>query len=237
MMSGKNKNKVNEPAASYGESLSFEKVWAMFQRIGELIQEDQKKIMKYWEKSEREWAEIRKKAEEDRERAEKDREKSEREWAEIRRLTRETDEKIKKLNDLFTTQWGRLVESLVEGDLLRVLKERGIQVKRTLQRVESDNPDQSYEFDIIALDGEHIVIVEVKTTLRTSDVRRFVYKLKQLRNWMPEYAGKKVLGAVAYLQTNADSHKMAQNQGLFAIKATGKSAHIINPEGFNPKVF
>ena len=39
---------------------------------------------------------------------------------------KETDRKIKKLNDLFTGQWGKLMESLVEGDLIKLLKERQI---------------------------------------------------------------------------------------------------------------
>jgi hypothetical protein len=35
---------------------------------------------------------------------------------------RETDKKLNKATDLFTSQWGRLVESLVEGDLVKILR-------------------------------------------------------------------------------------------------------------------
>ena len=51
---------------------------------------------------------------------------------------KETDKKIKDLTYLFTSQWGKLVESLVEGDLIRLLNERGITVQRTLTNVEGN---------------------------------------------------------------------------------------------------
>ena len=158
-------------------------------------------------------------------------------FQETDRQFKETDKKIKESWNMFTTQWGRLIESLVEGDLPRVLQERGITVTRTIQRVEGGDAKQAYEFDIIATNGDVSVVVEVKTTLRPADVTDFLYKMKHFRQWMPEFAKKKVIGAVAYLQANAGSQTMARNKGLFAIRATGKSAHITNPEEFVPKNF
>ncbi len=150
---------------------------------------------------------------------------------------RETDKKIKKAFDLFTSQWGRLVESLVEGDLPRVMQERGIMVKRTVERAKSDD-DKGYEFDIIAVNGDICVVVEVKTTLRPDDITEFLRKLRHFREWMPEYAGKeRILGAVAYIRIHSNSDKMAEKNGLFTIRATGKSAKIVNPEDFEPKTF
>ena len=40
------------------------------------------------------------------------------------RKFQETDKRIREAFDLFTSQWGKLVESLVEGDLIRTLNER-----------------------------------------------------------------------------------------------------------------
>ena len=149
----------------------------------------------------------------------------------------ETDKKLKKAIDLFTCQWGRLIESLVEGDLPRVLSERGIEIKRTVERAKSEE-ESGREFDIIAVDGDVCVVVEVKTTLRPDDVAHFINTIKHFREWMPEYAYKKrVLGAVAYLHAVSRSEAMAQKLGLFTIRATGKSARIVNPPDFEPKEF
>ncbi|MCK9270493.1 MAG: hypothetical protein RBR47_10260 [Bacteroidales bacterium] len=148
---------------------------------------------------------------------------------------KETDRRMKQLQNLFTTQWGKLVESLVEGDLAKMLNERGIQVQRTLQNVDGKYGDIDYEFDIIAVNGNEIVIVEVKTTLRTDDVIHFLSKLEHAKTWMTEYKNHTVIGAVACLVEQSGSMKMAMKHGLLAIKATGGSAAIVNKPGFEPR--
>jgi hypothetical protein len=150
---------------------------------------------------------------------------------------RETDKKMKELQELFTSQWGKLIESLVKGDLIRMLNERGIPVRNTAERSKGSYEGVSYEFDIIAENGEQVVFVEVKTTLKPPDVDEFIGKLRQVKKWYPKYRDNKVIGAVAYLKADAGSEKMAENKGLFVIRATGSSATIINPPGFKPKAF
>ena len=43
--------------------------------------------------------------------------------------------------------------------------------------------------------------------------------------------------AVAYLQAQDSADKMAENKGLFVIRATGDSAAIINAPNFTPRGF
>lgn len=150
---------------------------------------------------------------------------------------RETDKKMKELQDLFVTQWGKLMETLVEGDLVKLLNARGIEVHRTSQRVSGNYKGNPYEFDIIALNGKEVVIVEVKTTLRVKDVKKFLEKISSAKIWMPELSNKVIYGAVAYLTANSSSHVMAANKGLFTIRATGNSASIVNKEDFKPAKF
>jgi Holliday junction resolvase len=150
---------------------------------------------------------------------------------------KETDKKINELTYLFTSHWGKLVESLVEGDLIRLLNERGIKVQRTLTNVDGVYQGKNFEFDIIAINGETIVIVEVKTTLRPNDVKKFVAKLKDAKIWMPEYKNMQVLGAMAYIKVQGGSRTMAIKKGLFVIRATGNSASIVNENNFKPHLF
>ena len=42
---------------------------------------------------------------------------------------------MKKLAGLFTSQWGALMESLVEGDLVPLLQARGVTVRYTHTRM------------------------------------------------------------------------------------------------------
>ncbi|MCH8555891.1 MAG: hypothetical protein LAT76_12090, partial [Schleiferiaceae bacterium] len=150
---------------------------------------------------------------------------------------KETDKRIKKLNDLFTSQWGKLIESLVEGDLIALLNAKGIMVERTQERVKGSHRGNPYEFDIIASNGVAVVVVEVKTTLRPNDVKHFKAKLAQVKTLISDYEHKTIYGAMAYLKADAGSAAMAENQGLFIIKATGSSASIANSADFEPKAF
>ncbi len=157
--------------------------------------------------------------------------------AETDKMMRKTDQRIKELNELFTGQWGKLMESLVEGDLIKLLKERQIPVEATLTNLAGRYNGEETEFDIIAVNGAEIVVVEVKTTLSLRDVKRFVGKLENFKKWRPEYRDKKVYGAVAYLKARGDSKGYAEEQRLFVIRAVGGSASIVNSKDFKPRSF
>ncbi len=144
---------------------------------------------------------------------------------------------INKLSALFTSQWGKLIEALVNGDLVKLLNEKGIEVHRTLQRVKGNYQGQNYEYDIIAVNGQEIVIVEVKTTLRPPDVNDFHEKLWKAKTYMSEYRDKRIYGCMAFLTADGGSDSMAEKLGLFIIRATGSSASIVNKSDFSPKAF
>ena len=150
---------------------------------------------------------------------------------------KETDRRLKKLDELFTSQWGKLVESLVEGDLIALLQEQGIKVQTTHPTVKGRRNGEHFEYDILAANGEEVVVVEVKTTLRAGDVTHFLEKLDKFTGWVPEFKGRKVLGAVAYLKVDHSVEVYSERQGLYIIRATGSSASIINQADFQPRVF
>lgn len=181
--------------------------------------------------------EDRKSQKEDRKSQKERSEELDRRMKETDRQMKETDRRLKKAESLFTTQWGKLMESLVSGDLVRLLDGRGIGVRSLAQRTLTRRGGESYEVDIMAVNGEEIVVVEVKTTLRPEDVGRFHSKLVRFKEWWPEYRDRKVYGAMAYLQASDDVARHAERQGFFVIRATGDSASIVNAEDFEPRVF
>ena len=150
---------------------------------------------------------------------------------------KDTDRRLKKLDELFTSQWGKLVESLVEGDLIALLQEQGIKVQTTHPTVKGRRNGEHFEYDILAANGEEVVVVEVKTTLRAGDVTHFLEKLDKFTGWVPEFKGRNVLGAVAYLKVDHSVEVYAERQGLYIIRATGSSASIINQADFQPRMF
>ena len=155
----------------------------------------------------------------------------------MKQTDRRIDKRMKKLEGLFTGQWGKLMESLVEGDLVPLLQARGISVQSTHTRMRGRRNGEHYEFDILAGNGEEMVVVEVKTTLKVDDVKAVPGQTEKIHGVRTGYQGKQIYGAVAYLRTEQDSELYAERQGLYVIRATGNSASIINTEDFRPRVF
>ena len=60
---------------------------------------------------------------------------------------KETDRRLKKLDRLFNSQWSKLMESLVEGDLVGLLQAQGIAVERTCTNVKGGRDGRHYEFE------------------------------------------------------------------------------------------
>ena len=210
-----------------------EEIWRILRRVSE----QQERAAMEMEKRDREASRRQKEAD-------LRREKADQRLAELDRLTKETkeqmkdtDRRLKKTNELFNSQWGKLVESLVEGDLVPLLRARGIAVDYTSTNVKCGPNGSLGEFDILAANGGEVVVVEVKTTLRSEDVTEFLQKLGNFHNWIRFYDGKKVLGAVAFLKADMSVRKYAERQGLFVIRATGSGASIINRADFRPRVF
>ena len=160
-----------------------------------------------------------------------------RQGAETDRRMQETDRRIRELNELFTGQWGKLMEALVDGDLIELLNRRNIDVHHTMTNVTRDRGRRLVEIDILAVNGREVVAVEVKSTLRVRDVDHFLGMLEHFTELLPEYQGRKVYGAVAWLRAQEWADRYAARRGLFVIRATGSSASITNREDFTPRVF
>ena len=156
---------------------------------------------------------------------------------EVGELQKATDRQMKKTDARFESQWGKLIESLVEGDLVKKLNEWEIPVHYTSSNIEGTFEGQSYEYDIIAVNGDQVVVVEVKTVLKTRDVDCFIKKLKTFKKFFPRYSKDVIHGAVAYIKADTGAAKYSEKQGLFVIRATGNSSKIVNEKGFSPKGF
>ena len=147
---------------------------------------------------------------------------------------KETDKKLNKMVGDLGNQWGVLGENLVSGNLAKRLKEKNIQV----ERVATNLKDKRGEFDIIAINGKEVVVVEVKCTLDPSDVDKFEKKIINFKDWWPSFAGNKTIyGAMAFLMgENNKAKERAEKRGFFVISATGDVV-IENQDNFQPKVF
>ncbi len=169
-------------------------------------------------------------------------------FQEIWKLFAETDKKFKetaeniertdkKLDKLIGT-WGTFVEGLVEPAAIRMFQERGFDVEDIMpNRKLRKNGQVLMEIDVFLSNGEYAILIEVKTTLRVDDVKEHIERLHRFKECFPQYADKKVIGAVAGIKIHEDADQFAINQGLFVIVQSGDSVRILNDEIFQPKVY
>ena len=214
-------------------SATPEEIWGILREVSE----GQKETGRQMKETDRQMKET------DRQMKETDRiikenaEETDKKFQETAEQMKETDRRLKELDKLYNGQWGKLMESLVEGDLVKMLKEKGIDVRQTSRNLKNEDGEKNWEFDLLAVNGDEIVVVEVKTTLKVKDVDHFLNKLGDFKELVPYHKDKKLYGAVAYLKSDEFSNSYAEKKGLFVIRATGSSAKIINGEGFKAKKF
>ena len=146
-----------------------------------------------------------------------------------------TDRRLDRLDYLFTGHWGKLMEALTAGGLRSALKERNIQVTGVCSNAERIYKNQKREFDIIATNGEELVVVEVKTTLKLRQVQLFLKNIKSFKNYFPEYKEKIIYGAMAYLKSNEGASGYAEKKGLLILNPVGNIVKVVNSERFRPK--
>lgn len=169
------------------------------------------------------------------------------EFRETDRRFKETDRKFQETRSMIektrgevsslTDGWGRFVESMVEPAVVRLFAGRGIPLDGTSPRAKRRRNGQTMEIDVLGVNREYVVPVEVKTTLRTSNVDTYVKKLKKFKTFFPEYRDYKVIGAVVGMTVPASVARYAERRGLYVLAQSGETVQLLNSEDFEAKVW
>jgi hypothetical protein len=161
-------------------------------------------------------------------------------FEEIRELFKESDRKLKEVGrqlGRFGNEAGFFVQELVKPGLVRLLRERGIDVDRTHSNLEVSRrkPGGAMEIDLLACNGDQVVVVEVKKKLKTEDVEEHVERLDRFRAAFPEYDSHELYGAVAGMSVPDNAASYAERRGLFVIAPSGDDVTLLNSPGFSPR--
>jgi hypothetical protein len=158
--------------------------------------------------------------------------------AETDRLFKETDQKLRRLEGLFTSQWGRLMERLVEPGVLNLFQERGMVVHQIAPRVKSQMNGRTMELDLVLENSTEVVIVEVKTTLKVQHVQDFLADMDELFYFFPRFRTYKVYAGVVGMDIVEEADRYAYRQGLFVLSVGGEgTVYVKNDRNFTPRNF
>jgi hypothetical protein len=197
---------------SIAPKTEFDRIWALFEETRRQIKETDRVL------------------------SEKFKETAER-FKETDRILSEKFKETQKLVGRLSNSWGEFVEGLVIPSVIRMFAERDIEIERVGPRVKSHKGGETMEIDIIGDNSSYVVVVEVKSKLLSGDVINFIEKLGNFKYFFPNYADKKVVGAVAGISVDESVKNFAEKKGFFVIMQKGESVEIVNYHNFTPKVW
>ena len=83
----------------------------------------------------------------------------------LEKMIEENKQYTQKIDSRWGTQWGRLIEVLMKGSLLKILNQQGIKVRKVTPNYEGKWGDLDREYDLVAIDSQEMV-VETKSHLK-----------------------------------------------------------------------
>nr|NCQ84752.1 DUF3782 domain-containing protein [Microcystis aeruginosa W13-18] len=160
--------------------------------------------------------------------------KTERRFQETERILKEqslkTDRQITRLSKEIGNlggKWGRFVENMVAPACETLFLNREIPVHQVSQRVRKRLDGKTLEIDVLVTNENHVLVVEVKSSLSVDDVKELIKNLTEFRQFFPEYNQKQLYGAVAGIEIEEGADKYAYRQGLFVLAQRGENVAIL----------
>jgi hypothetical protein len=169
---------------------------------------------------------------------------TERRFQETERILKEqslkTDRQITRVSQEIGNlggKWGRFVENMVAPACETLFLNRDIPVHQVSQRVRKRLDGKTLEIDVLVTNENHVLVVEVKSSLSVDDVKELIKNLTEFRQFFPEYNQKQLYGAVAGIEIEEGADKYAYRQGLFVLAQRGENVAILNDTEFQPKTW
>ena len=169
---------------------------------------------------------------------------TERRFQETERILKEqslkTDRQITRVSQEIGNlggKWGRFVENMVAPACETLFLNRDIPVHQVSQRVRKRLDGKTLEIDVLVTNENHVLVVEVKSSLSVDEVKELIKNLTEFRQFFPEYNHKQLYGAVAGIEIEEGADKYAYRQGLFVLAQRGENVAILNDTEFQPQTW
>ena len=156
--------------------------------------------------------------------------------AQLHKTIIKLDEIGRQLGDLGLVQ-GEVAEDLFYRNVRYLFKEERdlifADVKRNLKKKGAG------EYDIVAVNGDAVLVIEVKNKLQNRMVDNFVEKkLPKFKKIFPEYRGRRLFGGMGALVVKDAVSRYAEKAGLYVLTQTSEGgAALVNRKNFRAKEF
>jgi len=155
--------------------------------------------------------------------------------AQLEKTIIKLDEIGRQLGDLGIVQ-GEVAEDLFYRNVRHLFKSRDMDfhdVKRNLKKKGVG------EYDIVAVDGDAVLVIEIKNKLQKRMIDVFINKrLPKFKEAFPEFRGRRLFGAIGALVVKDDVGRYAEKAGLYVLTQTSEGgAALANRKNFRAKEF
>ena len=162
--------------------------------------------------------------------------------SETKKTVRETSKTIsrmgKKISHIGKTlgdvenRWGEFVEALLVGEAHKVINGyQGIKVGPIAPAFPVECDGKERELDGVCFGADMVVVIEAKSRLREGHIGKFIGNvLQRFTEMMPAFRGKKIYGAVGYLNADSKTIEFAQKKGLIVLRTVHKTKEIVGEE-------
>jgi septal ring factor EnvC (AmiA/AmiB activator) len=152
---------------------------------------------------------------------------------------RRTDAKLDRVGRQLADQGlvqAEVAEDLFYRNLRSLFRKRKMNFEKVLRNLKKKGEG---EYDIVAVDGGRVLVVEIKNKLEKRMVDEFIdERLPRFKKLFPEYARLRVEGGIGALVVKDDVGRYAERAGLYVLTQTDEGgATLLNREDFQPKVF
>jgi hypothetical protein len=153
----------------------------------------------------------------------------------LSKTIKKLDDIGRQLGDLGLVQ-GEVAEDLFYRNLRSVFRKTKLELKKVKRNLKRKGVG---EYDLVAVDGGRVLVVEVKNKLEKRMVDTFLdKKLPRFKEIFPEYAKYQVIGGMGALVVKDEVGRYAEKAGLYVLTQTDEGgATLLNREGFEPRTF
>ncbi len=150
---------------------------------------------------------------------------------------KETDRKLKELGVQIGglgNKFGLYNEGLFMPSLIKIM-EYDFHCNYYTNNTKIKNNGSSFEIDFWGTSPEACYIVEVKSLLKTEAIKQLEKTIHSFKKAFPEYAKRKIYGAIASTQYSDEIKKEVIKAGFYFISISDDVVKLKNPKGFKPK--
>jgi hypothetical protein len=146
------------------------------------------------------------------------------------RQMKETDRRVGEV----TNRFGDVVEHMIVPNLVGKFNELGFVFNRCCDNmlIQSRKDNLFLEVDAFLENGDCVMAVELKTTLRIRDIGEHIERMKKLRRYADLHNDtRKYYGAIAGVIMGESEKTYALKRGFYVVQPSGETFAITPPEG------